>query len=155
MGSRKWIERCWRGRFTLNNAMCRIEIPPERPCSGLSRLSAVLMFWPKARVHFGERWQFHPTGHNKSHSFFLPITQRERFMTILNDDDSANAELKRTMDANFMGAVYCTREAYKSMMKRNAYGCIMNINSIDGHDVSERWCQKLINICSPRKGWNL
>lgn len=54
-------------------------------------------------------------------------------MTILNDDDSANAELKRTMDGNFMGAVYCTREAYKSMMKRNAYGSIININSIDGH----------------------
>lgn len=60
-------------------------------------------------------------------------------MTILNDDDSANAELKRTMDVNFMGAVYCTREAYRSMMKRNAYGYIININSIDGHYVSERW----------------
>lgn len=58
-------------------------------------------------------------------------------MTILNDDDSANAELKRTMDVNFMGAVYCTREAYKSMMKRDAYGYIININSIDGHYVSE------------------
>lgn len=57
-------------------------------------------------------------------------------MTILNDDESANAELKRTMDVNFMGAVYCTREAYKSMMKRNAYGYIININSIDGHYVS-------------------
>ena len=39
-------------------------------------------------------------------------------MTVLNDDDSANVELKRTMDVNFMGAVYCTRAAYKSMMKR-------------------------------------
>ena len=60
----------------------------------------------------------------------------KRFMTILNDDDSANAELKRTMDVNFMGAVYCTREAYKSMTKRGDYGCIININSIDGHYVS-------------------
>lgn len=58
-------------------------------------------------------------------------------MTILNDDDSANGELKRTMDVNFMDAVYCTREAYKSMMKRDAYGCIININSIDGHYVNE------------------
>lgn len=42
-------------------------------------------------------------------------------MTILNDDDSANAELKQTIDVNFMGAVYCTRESNKSMMKRNAH----------------------------------
>lgn len=60
-------------------------------------------------------------------------------MTVLNDDDSANAELKRTMDVNFMGAVYCTRAAYMSMMKRNAYGYIININSIDGHYVSESY----------------
>lgn len=56
-------------------------------------------------------------------------------MTILNDDDSAGAELKRTMDVNFMGAVYCTREAYKSMKKRDVHGYIININSIDGHYV--------------------
>jgi NAD(P)-dependent dehydrogenase (short-subunit alcohol dehydrogenase family) len=69
---------------------------------------------------------------------FLNIHPR-RFMTVLNDDDSANAELKRTMDVNFMGAVYCTRAAYMSMMKRNAYGYIININSIDGHYVSESY----------------
>ena len=38
-------------------------------------------------------------------------------MKVLNDDDSANDELKRTMEVKFMGAVYCTREDYKSIMK--------------------------------------
>lgn len=60
-------------------------------------------------------------------------------MTVLNDDDSANVELKRTMDVNFMSAVYCTHAAYKSMMKRGAYGCIININSIDELYVSESY----------------
>lgn len=66
-------------------------------------------------------------------------------MTILNDDDSAGAELKRTMDVNFMGAVYCTREAYKSMTKRDVHGYIININSIDGHYVSH--AQILAGLC--------
>lgn len=79
------------------------------------------------------------------------VINENRFMTILNDDDSA--ELKRTMDVNFMGAVYCTRSAYKSMMKRSAYGYIININSIDGHYVSEIWCQELINIDWKRCGY--
>lgn len=76
-------------------------------------------------------------------------------MTILNDDDSANAELKRTMDVNFMGAVYCTREAYKSMMKQGAHGYIININSIDGHYVSHAFnhpvdvdCVHMVNVCN-------
>ena len=58
-----------------------------------------------------------------------------RFMSILNDDEDTNAELKRTMDVNFMGTVYCTREAYKSMHKRGGYGYIININGVSGHYV--------------------
>lgn len=66
-------------------------------------------------------------------------------MTILNDDDSAIAELKRTMDVNFMGAVCCTREAHKSLMERDAYGNIININSMDGHCESERLMKLIMN----------
>lgn len=45
-------------------------------------------------------------------------------MMVLNDDDSANDELKRTMEVKFMGAVYCTREDYKSIMKAGRHTCI-------------------------------
>lgn len=61
-----------------------------------------------------------------------------RFITILNDDDKLNADLRETMDVNFMGSVYCAREAYKSMTKHGNYGIIININSVGGHYVSER-----------------
>jgi NADP-dependent 3-hydroxy acid dehydrogenase YdfG len=58
-----------------------------------------------------------------------------RFMSILNDDADTNAELKRTMDVNFMGTLYCTRAAYKSMHNRGDYGYIININGVSGHYV--------------------
>jgi NADP+-dependent farnesol dehydrogenase len=61
-----------------------------------------------------------------------------RFITILNGDDKLNADLRETMDVNFMGSVYCAREAYKSMSKHGNYGIIININSVGGHYVSER-----------------
>lgn len=60
-----------------------------------------------------------------------------RFITILNDDDSLNADLRETMNVNLMGGVYCAREAYKSMMKYDNYGIIININSVGGHYVRE------------------
>lgn len=58
-----------------------------------------------------------------------------RFISLLDDNENTSAELKRTMDVNYMGTVYCTREAYKSMNKRGTYGYIININSISGHYV--------------------
>lgn len=60
-----------------------------------------------------------------------------RFVTILNDDDSLNADLRETMEVNVMGSVYCTRQAYKSMTRHDIYGIIININSVGGHYVSE------------------
>lgn len=47
-------------------------------------------------------------------------------MTTLNDDDSA--ELKWTMNVNFMAAVYCTREVYKSLTMNDARVCIVKLN---------------------------
>lgn len=40
--------------------------------------------------------------------------------------------MKKIVDVNLMGAVYCTRAAFRSMKKRD-YGYIININSIAGH----------------------
>lgn len=60
-----------------------------------------------------------------------------RFVSILNDDDSLNADLRETMNVNLMGGVYCARESYKSMTKHDNYGIIVNINSVGGHYVSE------------------
>lgn len=58
-----------------------------------------------------------------------------KFITILNNDESVNSDLAATMNTNCMGAVYCTREAYKSMKKHDNHGCIININSVGGHYV--------------------
>jgi NADP+-dependent farnesol dehydrogenase len=60
-----------------------------------------------------------------------------RFITILNDNDLINLDLEQTMETNFMGSVYCSREAYKSMVKKGNYGIIININSVGGHYVSD------------------
>jgi NADP+-dependent farnesol dehydrogenase len=60
-----------------------------------------------------------------------------RFITILNDDDSLNADLRETMNVNLMGTVFCVKEAYKSMMKHDNYGIIININSVGGHYVKK------------------
>jgi len=58
-----------------------------------------------------------------------------KFTTILNDDDNLNADLQRTMDVNLMGSVFCARQAYKSLIKSQMHGYIININSVGGHYV--------------------
>lgn len=55
-----------------------------------------------------------------------------RFIRILDEGESVNDELKKIVDVNLMGLVYCTRAAFKSMKTRD-YGYIVNINSITGH----------------------
>lgn len=50
--------------------------------------------------------------------------------------DSDNMEqIKSVIDTNVYGVIYCTREAFQSMKKRDAAGHIVTINSICGHKV--------------------
>ena len=46
-------------------------------------------------------------------------------------------ELEKCMNVNFLAGISCTRLAYKSMMKEDRQGCIININSVSGHRVIE------------------
>ncbi|XP_070508613.1 farnesol dehydrogenase-like [Chironomus tepperi] len=46
-------------------------------------------------------------------------------------------ELEKCMDVNFLAGISCARLAYKSMMKDDKHGCIININSVSGHRVIE------------------
>lgn len=55
-----------------------------------------------------------------------------RFIRILDDGDFVNDELKKIVDVNLMGTVYCTRAAFSSMKTRDL-GYVININSITGH----------------------
>ncbi|XP_037050742.1 farnesol dehydrogenase-like [Bradysia coprophila] len=57
--------------------------------------------------------------------------------------DLDNTEkIKSAIDTNVLGVVYCTREAFHSMKKRDVAGHIVTINSISGHKVPY-----LVNIC--------
>lgn len=47
------------------------------------------------------------------------------------------AELKLLIDLNFTAVVRCARLAFKSMITRDAFGYIVNINSIHGHSVAQ------------------
>lgn len=55
--------------------------------------------------------------------------------------DAGNDDaLKRVIDVNLMGAVYCTKEAYRLMKKAMEFGeeChVINVNSLLGHTVPE------------------
>lgn len=46
-------------------------------------------------------------------------------------------ELEKCMDVNFLAGINCARLGYKSMMKDDKHGCIININSVSGHRVIE------------------
>lgn len=65
------------------------------------------------------------------------------FTNILNDDETSNPSLKQTMDTNFLGTVYCAKEAHTAMVKHANYGCIVNISSVGGLYVS---LQSLIGV---------
>lgn len=51
---------------------------------------------------------------------------------MLDEGEGVNDDLKKIVDVNLMGLVYCTRAAFKSMKTRD-YGYVININSITGH----------------------
>lgn len=57
-----------------------------------------------------------------------------RFIKLLDDGDAINDELRKIVEVNLMGVVYCTRAAFKSMKNRD-FGYIVNINSTVGHFV--------------------
>ncbi|XP_055915014.1 farnesol dehydrogenase [Eupeodes corollae] len=44
-------------------------------------------------------------------------------------------EIRQTIETNLMGVVYCTREAFNSMLDRNVEGHIVIVNSVAGHQV--------------------
>jgi NADP+-dependent farnesol dehydrogenase len=64
------------------------------------------------------------------------------FTSILNNDNLASPSLQDTMATNFLGSVYCAKEAWRSMERHGNYGCIINISSVGGHYVTRR---ELIN----------
>lgn len=57
-----------------------------------------------------------------------------RFIRLLEEGDAINEELRKIVEVNLMGVVYCTRAAFKTMKNRD-FGYIININSIVGHFV--------------------
>ncbi|XP_055845278.1 farnesol dehydrogenase [Episyrphus balteatus] len=44
-------------------------------------------------------------------------------------------EIRQTIETNLMGVVYCTREAFNSMLDRNVEGHVVIVNSVAGHQV--------------------
>jgi NADP+-dependent farnesol dehydrogenase len=56
-----------------------------------------------------------------------------RNTTILTEDNED--DLQVILQTNVMGLLICTKEAYKSMAKRDVDGYIVNINSVSGHSV--------------------
>ncbi|XP_065364121.1 farnesol dehydrogenase-like [Calliphora vicina] len=64
--------------------------------------------------------------------------------------DAGNDEaLKRMIDVNLMGSIYCTKEAYRLMKKAMAFGeeChVINVNSLLGHTVPEHIPQCGFNL---------
>jgi NADP+-dependent farnesol dehydrogenase len=54
------------------------------------------------------------------------------YTNILTHDDNSK-ELCDVIQINLIGLVLCCKEAFRSMSKRDAYGYIININSVSGH----------------------
>ncbi|XP_075156431.1 farnesol dehydrogenase-like [Haematobia irritans] len=50
-------------------------------------------------------------------------------------DDHNSEDIKKTLEVNVLGMVWCTREAFRSMKERSFDGHIVNLCSIAGHSV--------------------
>lgn len=75
------------------------------------------------------------------------------FTSILSQDALASPSLQDTMATNFLGSVYCAREACKSMKRHGQYGCIINISSVGGHYVASKEAEALhFSNCSLSSG---
>lgn len=55
-----------------------------------------------------------------------------KYMNILQEEDNTK-DVVETINTNLTGVILCAQEAYKSMSRRDAYGYIININSVSGH----------------------
>ena len=64
--------------------------------------------------------------------------------TLLSKDNSE--PIRKTIDTNLLGMVWCTREAFQSMKKREVDGHIILINSITGHNVPPAGPMPSLNI---------
>lgn len=51
------------------------------------------------------------------------------------DYEKSMDDLQKCMDVNFSGTIRYARYAFKSMEKRNVFGCIINVNSVAGHRI--------------------
>lgn len=58
-----------------------------------------------------------------------------KYIKIFDDTPGITKELSQVVETNFLGTVWCAREAFKSMTKRNVHGHIVNMNSVVGHSV--------------------
>lgn len=56
-----------------------------------------------------------------------------KFGNITGQDNSDT--IKNTVNTNILGVVWCTREAFRSMKKRNFDGHVVNVGSVLGHSV--------------------
>lgn len=59
-----------------------------------------------------------------------------KYVKIFQDGPNVASDLNQVVQTNLMGSVWCAREAFKSLTKRNAYGHIVNMNSVVGHAVT-------------------
>jgi NADP+-dependent farnesol dehydrogenase len=55
---------------------------------------------------------------------------------IFHDTPDITQKLAKIVETNFLGTVWCAREAFKSMTKRDVHGHIINMNSVAGHSVA-------------------
>lgn len=50
-------------------------------------------------------------------------------------DEGSEVGIKQTIDLNLMGVIYCTKAAYKILVKTGDIGHIVNISSVAGHSI--------------------
>lgn len=58
-----------------------------------------------------------------------------RLVKIFGDTPGIEKDLSQVVETNFLGTVWCAREAFKSLTKRNVHGHIINMNSVVGHSI--------------------
>lgn len=58
-----------------------------------------------------------------------------KYIKIFGDTKGVTDDISQVVQTNLMGTVWCAREAFKSMTKRNVFGHIVNMNSVVGHSV--------------------
>lgn len=56
-------------------------------------------------------------------------------MLLETDADTGNEDVRRVINTNVFGVIYCTQEAFQQMNCSNDEGYIININSVCGHGV--------------------